>query len=277
MPQIVTGEAVALELRLAQLPSRVVAAALDFALMGLAYALLLLVTLQLLATSDAAAINAAVYGLLAAVFLGYPLVLETVLRGRTLGKLAMGLRVVRDDAGPISFRHALVRAVAGLVLERPGILLIGSGPALAFVVMLFSASGKRIGDMAAGTVVIQERIGAQPYFATYLPPPLAGWVAVLDIAAVDDRLALGVRQFLSRVDQLDPVAREVVGQQLLADVLRRISPQPPPGTPGWAVLSAVLAERRRREERRLAALLSPHSARSSSSMPSPATTMSPLR
>jgi uncharacterized RDD family membrane protein YckC len=256
VPQIVTGEAVALELRLAQLPSRVVAAALDFALMGLVYALFLLVTLQVMGPTDPAAVNAAVYGLLVAVFLGYPLTLETVLRGRTLGKLAMGLRVVRDDAGPISFRHALVRAVAGLVLERPGLLLFGSGPALAFVVMLFSGSGKRIGDMAGGTVVIQERIGTQPYFATYLPPPLAGWVAVLDLTRVDDRLALGVRQFLSRVDQLDPVAREVVGQQLLADVLSRISPPPPPGTPGWAVLSAVLAERRRREERRLAAQLS---------------------
>jgi uncharacterized RDD family membrane protein YckC len=272
VPQIVTGEAVALELRLAQLPSRTVAAALDFAVMGLAYALLLIVTLQVMAPSDPAATTAAVYLMLVAVFLGYPLVLETVLRGRTLGKLAMGLRVVRADAGPITFRQALVRAVTGLVLERPGVLLLGSGPALAFLVMLFSGSGKRIGDMAAGTVVIQERIGTQPYFATYLPPPLVGWVAVLDLTALDDRLGLSIRQFLSRVDQLDPVAREVVGHQLLADVLSRISPPPPPGTPGWAVMSAVLAERRRREELRLQS-----ATRSSSSIPSPATTTSPLR
>jgi uncharacterized RDD family membrane protein YckC len=273
VPQIVTGEAVALELRLAQLPSRVVAAALDFAAMGFGFSILLLIVVQVAGpSSDDATIVALVYGLLVLVFLGYPLALETVLRGRTLGKLAMGLRVVRDDAGPITFRHALVRAVSGLALERPGVLLVGLGPAVAFGVMLFSASGKRIGDMAAGTVVIQERVVAQPHFMTYLPAPLAGWAAVLDLAAVDDRLALGIRQFLSRASQLDPIAREVVGRQLLDDVLRRVTPAPPAGAPGWAILSAVLAERRRREEWRLYSR-----ANSRSSISSPATTISPAR
>jgi len=249
--QIVTGEAVALELRIAQLPSRVVAAALDFGAMGSVYALLLTVLDRLLGLADEAAATALVLALLLLVFLGYPLTMETVLRGRTLGKMAMGLRVVRDDAGPITFRQALVRAVSGFTMERPGLLLLGLGPALAFCVMLFSGTGKRIGDMAAGTVVIQERIAPQPPFATYLPPSLAGWAAVLDLTAVDDSLALGIRQFLSRANRLDPVAREGVGRQLLTDLLARVTPPPPPGAPGWAVLSAVLAERRRREERRL--------------------------
>ncbi len=253
MAQIVTGEAVALELRIAQLPSRVVAAAIDFAAMGAAFAMLVTIMGRVLGAADDAAATALLLVLLLLVFLGYPLTMETVLRGRTLGKMAMGLRVVRDDAGPITFRQALVRAVSGFAMERPGILLFGIGPALAFCVMLFSVTGKRIGDMAAGTVVIQERIARQPMFATYLPPPLAGWAAVLDLTAVDDSLALGIRQFLSRADRLDPVAREAVGRQLLADLLSRITPPPPPGTPGWAVLAAVLAERRRREESRLQA------------------------
>jgi uncharacterized RDD family membrane protein YckC len=251
--QIVTGEAVALELRIAQLPSRVVAAALDFAVMGVAFTLLLTVMSRMLGIADTAAVTALVLVLVVVVFLGYPLTMETALRGRTLGKMAMGLRVVRDDAGPVSFRHSLVRALSGLVMERPGVLLFGVGPALAFWVMLLSATGKRIGDMAAGTVVIQERIAPQPPFATYLPPPLAGWAAVVDLTAVDDSLALGIRQFLSRAYRLDPVAREGVGRQLLADLTSRITPHPPPDAPGWAVLSAVLAERRRREERRLGA------------------------
>jgi uncharacterized RDD family membrane protein YckC len=249
--QIVTGEEVALELRIAQLPSRLVAAALDFAVMGLAFTLLVTILGRVLGVVDDAASTALVLLLLILVFLGYPLTMETVLRGRTLGKMVMGLRVVRDDAGPITFRQALVRAVSGFAMERPGILLFGLGSALAFWTMLFSATGKRIGDMAAGTVVIQERIARQPPFTTYLPPPLTGWAAVLDLTAVDDSLALGIRQFLSRADRLDPTAREAVGWQLLADLLSRLTPPPPPGTPGWAVLSAVLAERRRREERRL--------------------------
>lgn len=249
--QIVTGEAVALELRIAQLPSRVVAAAIDFGAMGAAFTLLLTSLARVFGVVDAAATTALVLLLVMLVFLGYPLTMETVLRGRTLGKMAMGLRVVRDDAGPITFRQALMRAVSGFAMERPGLLLFGFGPALAFWVMLFSATGKRIGDMAAGTVVIQERIARQPPFTTYLPPPLTGWAAVLDLTAVDDGLALGIRQFLSRADRLDPMAREAVGRQLLADLLSRVTPAPPGGAPGWAVLSAVLAERRRREERRL--------------------------
>ena len=251
MAHIVTGEAVALELRIAQLPSRVVAAAIDFVAMGAAFTLLLTLLGRVLGVADTAATTALVIVLLALVFLGYPLTMETALRGRTLGKMAMGLRVVRDDAGPITFRQALVRAVSGFLVERPGMLLLTIGPALAFWVMLFSATGKRIGDMAAGTVVIQERIAPQPPLVTYLPPPLAGWAPVLDLTAVDDSLALGIRQFLSRAAYLDPTAREAVGRQLLADLLSRITPPPPPGAPGWAVLSAVLAERRRREERRL--------------------------
>jgi uncharacterized RDD family membrane protein YckC len=255
--QIVTGEAVALELRIAQLPSRVVAAAIDLALMGAGFAVLLAIGVRLLSLGDDAAVSAFVVALVLLVFLGYPLTMETLLRGRTAGKMAMGLRVVRDDAGPITFRQALVRAVIGLALERPGVMLVGLGSALGLLVMLFSATGKRVGDMAAGTVVIQERVAPQPVFRPFLPVPLAQWAATLDLTALDDGLALAIRQFLSRAGQLSPAARERLGRQLLEEVLARTTPAPPPGAPGWAVLSATLAERRRREEQRLAATETP--------------------
>ncbi|MBI1757692.1 MAG: RDD family protein [Actinobacteria bacterium] len=253
MPHIVTGEAVALELRIAQIPSRVAAAAIDFAVMSTAFTVILMVGNRLLFSLDEAAVTAFVLVTFVAIYLGYPLVLETSLRGRTLGKMVVGLRVVRDDAGPITFRHALVRAVIGLTLERPGLLLIGQGSALALTVMLFSATGKRIGDMAAGTVVIQERIAPQPLFWPILPWPLAGWAAVVDLTAVDDGLALALRQFLSRAAGFEPGARYVLERTLMAELRARISPPPPPDAPGWAVLSAVLAERRRRDSQRLAA------------------------
>jgi uncharacterized RDD family membrane protein YckC len=255
--QIVTGEAVALELRIAQLPSRVVAAAIDFALMGAGCAVLLAIGVRLLGLGDNAATSAFVVVLVLLVFLGYPLTMETLLRGRTVGKMTMGLRVVRDDAGPITFRQALVRAVTGFALERPGVMLVGLGSALGLLVMLLSATGKRVGDMAAGTVVIQERIAPQPAFRAFLPLPLAQWAATLDLTAVDDGLALAVRQFLSRASQLGPAAAEQLGRQLLDEVLACTTPAPPLGAPGWAVLSATLAERRRREEQRLTAAGAP--------------------
>ena len=84
-----------------------------------------------------------------------------------------------------------------------------------------------------------------------MPPQLAGWAAGLDLSGLSDALALSVRQFVSRADQLTPAAREDLGGRLVASVTEAVGPAPS-GTPGWAVLSAVLAERRRREQERLA-------------------------
>lgn len=251
MSDVVTGEAVALDLRIAQLPSRLTAAVLDVLVMGVAYGFLVLLLLQAgLGDADEALLAAIVIVLLVVVFLGYPVAMETLTRGRSLGKLALGLRVVRDDGGPITFRHALIRGLVGLALERPGVMLVSLGPAVGMVVSLFSQRGKRIGDMAAGTVVLQERMPARPQWSPVMPAPLAWWAPTLDLAGVDDALALSVREFLGRAGQLTPAAREALAADLVDEVRARTTPDPPPGTPGWAYLTAVLAERRRREEDR---------------------------
>ena len=247
MSQLVTGEAVALELRTAALPSRVVAGLLDGVLQ-----LLLLLAVGGIATAvsfDVSGAAAAALGILVLVLvlIGYPVAFETLLRGRTPGKAAMGLRVVRDDGGPIGFRQALVRGLAGAFLERPGVLLFLG----AIVTMLLDDRNKRIGDLLAGTVVLQERVAARGGAVAEMPPQLAGWAAGLNLRRLPDGLALSVRQFVSRADQLTDAAREELGGRLVHAVTDAVGP-PPPGTPGWAVLAAVLAERRRRESERLA-------------------------
>jgi uncharacterized RDD family membrane protein YckC len=250
---VVTGEAVALDLRIAQLPSRLTAAALDVAVMVTAYAVIGGIMLYSgLSDADAALLAGVGVSLLVLVFLGYPVVMETLTRGRSLGKMALGLRVVRDDGGPIAFRQAFVRGLIGLVLERPGLLVGFLGPALGMFVAMLSARGKRIGDMAAGTVVLQERLPVRPQWTPVMPPPLAGWAQTLDLAGFDDALALSAREFLGRAGELTPAAREALADELVGEVRSRTTPPPPPGTPGWAYLSAVLAERRRREEDRAA-------------------------
>jgi len=248
---VVTGEAVALDLRLAQLPSRLTAAVLDLLVMVAAYAIILFLTFQAgLSGADDALVGGIGVSLLVLVFLVYPVAMETLTRGRSLGKMALGLRVVRDDGGPITFRQALVRGLVGLALERPGLFLGTLGPAVGMVVAMFSARGKRIGDMAAGTVVLQERVPSRPLWTPVMPPPLAGWAPRLDLAGFDDALALSVRQFLDRAWELVPAAREALAAELVEEVRSRTTPDPPPGTPGWAYLTAILAERRRREEER---------------------------
>ena len=65
--------------------------------------------------ADGALAQVAFVGTLVVVFLVYPTTVETLSRGKSLGKWAFGLRAVRDDAGPISFHHAFVRALVGFV------------------------------------------------------------------------------------------------------------------------------------------------------------------
>src|SRR5215216_889977 len=89
--------------------------------------------------------------------------------GRSLGKLALGLRTVRDDAGPITFHHALVRALIGFV----EIYLFTCIPA--FFSMLVSRRGKRLGDYAAGTYVIRDRVTLRLPLPPPMPAELATW------------------------------------------------------------------------------------------------------
>ena len=242
---LVTGDAVPLDLRLAALPSRAVARLVDaLAQGGLLLGLVLLVTLTAGAASDAVSAALGIL-VLVLVLLAYPITLETLLRGRTPGKAAMGLRVVRDDGGPIGFRQALVRGLAVLV-DLPTVFTVS------VVCMLLHPRGKRLGDLLAGTVVLQERVAASGGAVAVMPPPLEGWARTLELSGLPDDLALQVRSFVSRAGELTPQAREDLGGRLVAAVQSVTAPPPPPGTPGWAYLSAVLAERRRRDSQRLA-------------------------
>src|SRR5690349_5015894 len=106
--QIVTGEAVALDLQPATFASRAVSGVLDLMVQGVGLVVVLYVGSKVAFGLDDAAGAALILLSTVAVFVGYPLVMETLTRGRTLGKMAMGLRTVRDDGGPIRFRQALV-------------------------------------------------------------------------------------------------------------------------------------------------------------------------
>jgi uncharacterized RDD family membrane protein YckC len=249
MSQVVTGEAVAIDLRPARLGSRVIAGLLDLLVQMVAFYLILVVAVLVVRPQDDALAAATVLVVYVATMLGYPVACETLLRGRTVGKMAMKLRVVRDDGGPIRFRHALTRGLIGAVAERPGVLF--GLPAVA--AMLVSGRAKRLGDVFAGTVVLHESVPSMFGMTPVVPAPLAVWVTRLDLTGLDDDLTGAARDFLGRIHELDPAARERVGRDLVAQVQAVVTPPPPPNTPGWAFLSAVLAERTRRSYERLRA------------------------
>jgi uncharacterized RDD family membrane protein YckC len=249
MSTVVTGEAVVLDVPCARFPSRLLALLLDMAVQIVLGVAVLLIIGATGGHLNAAAGAAVVVTAAVAIIVGYPAAFETLARGRSLGKMALGLRVVSDDGGPERFRQALVRAMAAVV----EIWMFTGAPAL--ICSLLSARGKRLGDLFAGTFVIQERLprrsGLPPLLAV-VPPPLIGWSQALQLSGLNDQTAERAASYLRRFYELTPAARDELGQRIAAAVAAQVAPPPPPGTPPAAFLSAVLAVRRQRELDRLA-------------------------
>ena len=242
---LVTGEGVALDLPPASLGLRLASGLIDLVVTIVLFIACLLLLLLATVNRSQALVDVAAVVASIVTFAVYPTLLETLTRGRSLGKLAVGLRTVRDDAGPISFHHALVRALIGFVE-----IYLCSG-ILAFFSMLVSGRGKRLGDFAAGTYVIRDRVALRLPAPPPMPPELAHWARNADLASLPTGLALAVRQFLGRLPTLDPYSRHRVGTDLLAEVRQYVAPAPPTNAPPEAVLGAVVAERRARDLARL--------------------------
>jgi uncharacterized RDD family membrane protein YckC len=242
---LITGEAVVLDLRPASFVTRALALMLDLAVMIFA---LLVLSFLLFATGDfldEAADSALGLVVTLAVLIGIPITVETLTRGRSVGKIAAGLRVVRDDGGPIRARHALIRGLLAVVE------IYWTFGSIALITSLVNRRGKRLGDLLAGTHVIRERSPREQPNPVRMPPHLYPWVVASDLGRLPDRLSLAVRQFLARAPRLAPDSRERLGRSLAEQVSQYVSPQPPPGTHPEDFLSAVLAERRDRDYARL--------------------------
>src|SRR5262245_24167884 len=261
---MVSGEAVHLDIRVARVGSRALALLIDI-ICQFAVLVVLLFGLSLFAAIfalysrvDAALGQALLVVALVAVFVGHQAAWETLTAGRTPGKFVMGLRVVRDDGGPIRFRHAIVRALVGAAVEWPGLLMPLITWAASLVTMISNPQSKRLGDLAAGTVVIHDRSPATWGWVPATPLPLRTWASTLDLTGLDDELALAVRHFLARSRRLQEPFRTQLGMKLAAEVIAKTNPPPPPSTPGWAYLAAVLGERHRRTAARLATARAAH-------------------
>jgi uncharacterized RDD family membrane protein YckC len=241
---VVTGDAVVLDVQIAQLPVRALSAMIDVIVVFIAYIIGVLLWASTLAQFDTALSAAVLIIFTVLCLVGYPVAFETATRGRSLGKMALGLRVVSDDGGPERFRQALFRALAGVI----EIWIFAGGPAV--ICSLLSPKGKRLGDIFAGTVVISER-APRLTPPPQMPPQLAWWASSLQLSGLGaDQVELA-RQFLSRASQLDAGIRDQMAYRIAGEVVSQLSPPPPPGAPPQLVLAAVLAERHRRELARL--------------------------
>lgn len=155
-----TPEQIVFSYTVAGIGSRGAAAAIDYALSAL---LVLAVALGALSSLGRAGIHPTLSGgspwvlailiiVLFGVFWGYYVLFEALWDGQTPGKRRLGLRVVRDGGYSITFAASAVRNLVRLVDMQPG-FSYGVGMLSAIV----SSTGKRLGDYAAGTLVVRER------------------------------------------------------------------------------------------------------------------------
>lgn len=93
------------------------------------------------------------------IYMGYFITCEMLMNGQTIGKRLFGLRVIRDNGQPIEFTQALIRGIIRTTLDM---MYVG------IFVIMFSKKHKRIGDMAAGTIVVIEK-----YDVGFFDPVLA--------------------------------------------------------------------------------------------------------
>ena len=219
---IPTPEGVELELVLAGLGSRLVASLVDYLIKG-AIILALWIIGATVGGDDTGGFLVAL--LIVATFLvwfGYDVAFETLASGRTPGKRATGLRVVRLGGEPVGFLASAVRNLLRLVDGLPGIYAVGAAS------ILFSRRNQRLGDLAAGTLVVRERRAPLPGALPPVPDfAVVDRYAAWDVSGVTAYELVTVRRFLERRWQLDPAARGRLGWELAERLRPKVAGAPP--------------------------------------------------
>ncbi len=243
--EVLTGEAVALDVQPLGFFLRALGALIDV-LIGVAVFVLFAFVASWLSGNgmlDSSMYQIATIVMLVTVMVVLPTVVETATRGRSLGKLAVGGRIVRLDGGASGFRQAFIRALTG-VLEVW--FTIG---AVAGLVGAFTPRSQRLGDLLAGTYAERTRTPRLPDAAPGLVAGLESWAVVADVGRLPDRLARRTAQFARNAPNMAPAARARVAASLAAEVAEHVSPVP--AIDPEAFLRAVTAVRRDRELRAL--------------------------
>lgn len=223
---IVTPEAVVLSFETASVGSRSVAKLLDVMAQ---FAVLLAILFAFGAGSSIAGGSSNIVTsvlltiIIFVVVFGYPVIIEMLWNGKTLGKAALGLRVVTREGAPVRFRHAAVRGIIGIVE-------VYIFPIIAVLSCAISRENQRFGDMAGGSIVIRERkAAAQSTAVTFPPPPgLEEYVYSLDVTAMTADQYQVVRSFLIRVTELNLASRMALAVRLANPIAIELKHDPPP-------------------------------------------------
>jgi uncharacterized RDD family membrane protein YckC len=232
---IATPEGVEVELTLAGIGSRFIAAGIDFTIQ-----ILVLIALALLLRPAGDAGLAIFTSISFGVIFFYDVLFEVLGRGRTPGKRSSGLRVVGPSGRPITLVRSAIRNILRIIDILPGFYAVG------MTVIFITSRNQRIGDLVAGTHVLRDRHGDRSRApAATLPDVDTGPAATWDVSAVSADDVATVRAFLERREALRAQARN----ELAAQLASRLRPRVGGATPAMAderfleLLVAVKAER----------------------------------
>ncbi len=159
---------------------------------------------------------ALVVSILFVVLFGYFIAFEALWNGQTPGKKLVGLRVVRDGGYPIDFGASLIRN-----LIRVGEQLVGYY-LLAAVSALISPENKRLGDLAAGTIVVRDARLAAPRDLGKRGEPEPNYSPTAYLSGEERAL---IKRFLERRDRLSIERRKELARQLASRVRDRVPPE----------------------------------------------------
>jgi uncharacterized RDD family membrane protein YckC len=224
---IQTPEGVDLMLTLAGVGSRFTSAIVDYLIQAallVALALLLFGGVSLGGGDSGAGVLVALYFIVSfLVFVGYDITFEVLNSGQTPGKRMNGLRVVRTEGQPVNFITSAIRNVLRVVDWLPFSYAAGA------VSILVTSQNQRLGDLAAGTVVVRARkpgrapVAAAPSTAGDLPGNLAAW----DTTAITADELAAVRSFLERRNELEPGPRNALAATLASGLRGKVAGVPP--------------------------------------------------
>lgn len=241
---VLIGEGVVLEAASATVGVRIISGLIDYGMLVLAFSFSSAYIISPL-LADPSLENSARNAIVTASILGFlivlPVTIETLSRGSSLGRKILGIRIVRDDGGPIGLRHAMARTLAGLIE-----VWVSFGT-IATITSLVSPRSKRIGDMLAGTYALRLRAPRAQVINLEVPPGLRTWSETADIRRLPDGLALSARQFLIRAPQLSAATRAELGASYSEQLMPYVAPLPTTRVHPEAFILGVLATRRDRE------------------------------
>ena len=230
-----TPEGVTLELVLAGLGSRFLARLLDTVIQ---LALVAALAIAVNASGSPGWLQAIAIVLTFLIVFAYDIILETLNNGRTVGKLAAGIRVVGRNGEPVRFLASAVRNIARILDFLPLLYLIGT------ISIVTTPRGQRVGDLAAGTIVARDRfpgLAHAPAPLTVTPAAVATW----DVSAVTPNELQAVRHFLDRRLELRWAARSYFAVDLANRLGPKVAGVPANSHPEYVLEGIVVAKQSR--------------------------------